>query len=380
MVSQDVFLTPRLLGKRFENHSIPLDVLKDLAILENLLFETAKWKYLQAHPERKRVPRGFSEAVTLELQAIKPGSSIPVITLRKIHPDLSASDAEHDAYFIEAREAIFDAVQAANTQQDIAQALPTHLLGYFDILGRSLREDECLELNSQQPLSPARLTTITRQRLLEASRIKEWTQDIRLRGYVPQADQDKMSFDLLLLSTGQRIRAPLDVQHQESILEAFNGYRDGKKVLLHGIGRYNRSGRLQSLDSVEHITLLDELDPGARLDEFRNLKAGWLHGKGMPLSPQGLDWLSRQFDAHYPETAPTPYLYPTAEGGVQAEWSLGTHEISLDIDLTSHQAQWHLLNLSTETEQFESINLNRTADWQQLVSRLIQLAHESQNP
>jgi len=377
MSLQNAFLAPRLVGERFKNHAIPFDMLKDLAVLEALLIEAAKWKYLQANPDRKRVPRGFAEAVSLELQAIHTGSSIPVIGLKKTETGILSPELDpHYSYFIQAREAIFEAVQAAS-QQGVSQALPAHLLSYFDTLGRSLREDECLEFNSQQPQTPARLTPQTRQRLLEASRMKEWTKDITLRGYVPEADQDKMSFDLLLLSTGQRIRAPLDFQHQETILEAFNGYRDQKKILLRGIGRYNRASKLQSLDSVEHVTLLDEQDPGARLDEFRNLKTGWLHGKGRSLSTQGLDWLTHQFDVHYPETAPTPYLYPTAEGGVQAEWSLGVYELSLEIDLVTHQAQWHLLNLNTENDQLEVLDLNKTSGWQYLVSSLIQLASET---
>ena len=40
------FLSPRLVGNRFDQHSIPLEVLKDLAALEELIVEVAKWHYL----------------------------------------------------------------------------------------------------------------------------------------------------------------------------------------------------------------------------------------------------------------------------------------------------------------------------------------------
>ena len=50
------FLTPRLVGKRFEGHAIPFEVLKNMAVLEDLVIEAAKWKYMQAHPDRQRDP------------------------------------------------------------------------------------------------------------------------------------------------------------------------------------------------------------------------------------------------------------------------------------------------------------------------------------
>ena len=58
-MSEDVFLKPRLIGKRFDEHSIPLEFLQDLAVLEQMIKETAKWQFFLTHPERKRIPRGF---------------------------------------------------------------------------------------------------------------------------------------------------------------------------------------------------------------------------------------------------------------------------------------------------------------------------------
>jgi len=51
------FLNPRLIGDRFTGHSIPLEVLKDLSALEELLVEVAKWHYRTDNPQRKRIPK-----------------------------------------------------------------------------------------------------------------------------------------------------------------------------------------------------------------------------------------------------------------------------------------------------------------------------------
>jgi hypothetical protein len=99
-----------------------------------------------------------------------------------------------------------------------------------------------------------------------------------LRGTVPEMDQEKMTFEFQVI-TGQRIKASLEPQYLDTILEAFNRYRDNRKIVIRGIGRYNRNEKLLGLNAVEHVSMLDDLDPGARLNEFKALKSGWLDGK-----------------------------------------------------------------------------------------------------
>jgi hypothetical protein len=108
----------------------------------------------------------------------------------------------------------------------------------------------------------------------------------------------------------------------------------------------------------------------ARLDEFRGLKQGWLNGKGHFLNPAGLDWLTRQLETVYPEELSPPYLYPTAEGGVQAEWTIGKEEISLEINLLNHTAEWHQLNLINSAEDFRCLNLNNEEDWKWIFKQI----------
>ena len=52
------FLKPRLVGTRFEEHSIPVEVLKDWTAFEGLIVQAARWLYLEENPKRKRMPRG----------------------------------------------------------------------------------------------------------------------------------------------------------------------------------------------------------------------------------------------------------------------------------------------------------------------------------
>ena len=70
------FLKPKLDGARFTGHTIPLDVLKDWAALEDMIVEVAKDLYLQSNPGRARIPKGFSDGFSLHLKGVEEGSAL----------------------------------------------------------------------------------------------------------------------------------------------------------------------------------------------------------------------------------------------------------------------------------------------------------------
>lgn len=385
------FLRPRLVGARFEGHSIPLEVLKDLAVLEEVIVEVAKSEFLRDHPSRKRSPRGFTEGVALKLTSIEEGSTVPVISLsiadpwNFLAPFLSVEEKlaveekppAKQVYFERARDAVINAIGAAEQNQSITAYLPEKTLGYFDRLGRSLREGEAIEFSTPARQNPARLTRESRRRLILASSdVKELTEETVVRGAIPEADQDDLNFELQLID-GRKIKAPMTAQHSETILEAFNGYKTGTRVLMQGIGRFNRHYKLMGFESVEHINVLDPLDVPARLDELSLLKDGWLEGTGSAPIAAGIVWLSDKFAQVYPEDLPLPFVYPTADGGIRLEWSLDPHDVTLEIDLAKHTAGLHELNLTSDEDREQILNLDEPADWKRLIERIQTIAEVS---
>ena len=361
------FLKPRLVGARFDEHSVPLEFLKDFAALEEMIVEVAKWKFLQAHPERTRVPRGFTDGLELHLTKVEDGSAIPVIALvfGTLFPSANL------IYFDQAKAAIIETVASVNQNQDGTSQLPPNLLGYFDRFGRSLREGESMEFPAANQ-QVARLTTETRRKLIRASQVEEWTEEASLIGLISEADQARKSFELEL-KDGTKLTAPLNGQHLDVILEAFSGYRKGNRVQLQGVVKKNRQDQLKSIESVEHVSPLDPLDVAARMEELAELQDGWLDGKGHAPDRSALNWLAQSFELNFDPDLPLPYLYPTAEGGIQAEWSIDNWEVTLDIDLHKQTAEYQAMHLISQECTECALDLSQKSAWQQLNESLKQL-------
>lgn len=374
-----VFLKPRLCGERFAGAQIPLELLKDFAALEDLIFAVAKWQYRQRHPDRQRLPRGFGKGVRFTMSDIEDGSAIPVIclvvaTAAGLLPHMPSED---EPYFMQARHVIIHAVSAAEQSLPLADVLPPEALACFDRLGRGLRDGESIEFSSDADQPPARLTRESRHRLIMASsRAQGYTDEIALRGTIPEADQDHMTFELQPIN-GAKVSGPFPDTHLSTICEAFMGYKRGTRVLVQGIGTYNRQNKLLGIESVSDVSLLEDLDVPAQLDDMRALRGGWLDGQGDAPDGQFLDWLSTTFDRVFPGDLPLPRAYPTPEGGVQFEWSPGPCDVSLQIDPASHCGDWHSLHMQTHHADTITFDLNSDIDWQTMIAKIRMLNGES---
>ncbi len=370
------FLKPRITGPRFAGGAIPLEVLADFAVLSEMILEVAKWKYREQNSERKRVPRGFSDGISLKLTGVEAGSAIPVISLFVASATLLPPEAEQ--YFVQARDSVIAAVAAADQGTRITDHLPEKLLGYFDRFGRNLADGEAIELSTQVGSPAARLTKDSRRKLVLASSAQHYTEETSVYGLVHELDQRNKTFQLTLPTGTVLSRIPIESQHYDAILEASSGFRNQTRIRISGVGRFDLNNRLLEMESVEHVVTLDPLDVSVRIDEIRLLKRGWLDGKGEPFSAQHLDWVVESFAIHYPDDARLPYLFPTPEGTILAEWSLGENAVSLEINLNDRVAEWHALNLSSDKEDTQHFDLNSVSNWTTIADRVKSLGGASE--
>lgn len=362
------FLKPKLTGPRFDGGVVPLRVLADFAVLELMIVDIAKWKFLSENSNRKRVPRGFTDGISLKLTGVEEGSAVPVISLFLAATTLFPPAAK--SYFELARDAIVLSIREAGEDRPIT-ALPPDMLGHFARFGRSLEPGEAVVFEDPSAGPPARLTRETRHRLVTASTVKEYTGDVVLHGNITGMEA-KLGWFNLERPDGTAVEVPLAQPHFETVLDAFTNYAKGQKarVRIYAGGRFDRDRRLKGIESVDQVVVIDPLDVRARVEELKLLRHGWLDGEGRIAPPTGLDWIASAFEERYPDDLRLPYLFPTPGGGVLAEWSLAPWSLSLEIDSGLKRGDWHALNLDTEAESEKELDLASAGDWTWLAEQV----------
>lgn len=356
--------SPRYEGSRFEEHRLPLELVDDLLTLRNMTVEMAKALYLRDNEGRQRVPKNFTNGISIELAGIAPGSTIPQLLLVAALQAGSPANTGYVDYFMRATEHILHAIEIAHGNQNPQGTLPDHVLNHFNRLGRNLREDERIVFGD----TPAVLDRDSRKRLvLAASKAQEYKAVFELRGIVTAMDKAQKTFEIQT-AAGAKVKGNYPPEYLDVLQEAFVNMEAGKKVLLKGTGVFNAEDKLMSIETVEEAAELEPLDVPARLEELALLPQGWLDGEaGAPLDPAGIKWLGGVFEQSYDsDTLPLPATFPTPDGNIQFEWSLNGQEIALTVDLATRQGAYYALHTQTQAEIAEDLNLTSSDAWQHL--------------
>lgn len=346
------FLKPRLVGARFSEHSIPVEVLKDWAAFESLIVEAARWLYLEENPKRKRTPRGFAQSFSLNLKNITEGSAVAVLDRCSVGGGGHFDDGVD--WFDKARDRVLSTIHAASEGKSLEGFLPKALLAYFDQFGRSLKDDESIEFTRGLGQSTVVYNHHVRKILVLKSATEYRTEEA-VRGSMSELNLENRTFMLRLVS-GERVVGHYSDELRQAALSALSAYGESM-VMVEGAVVRDQSDTRKRIEQVTRIEPLDPLDVPARIEALALLPDGWFDGKGVRLSADGLSWLAKIWTKHWPEDLPLPYAYPTPEGLVQFEWSFTSRSVSLEVNLTSKSAEL-VISCNENGELLEEINCN----------------------
>jgi hypothetical protein len=81
--------------------------------------------------------------------------------------------------------------------------------------------------------------------------------------------------------------------------------------------------------------------------ELLELAPGWLDGEAVAPTRELLELVGAWLDEHQLQDLEQPRLFPTPEGGVEAEWRIGRLDLSIEFDPSSGLAEWHQLDLDS---------------------------------
>lgn len=345
---------------------MPVETLVELAAYRDLVLGVAKELFRVAHPARQRVPRGFAERLQLRLRTIEGGSSVPVLERVALRGTLLAVDDE----FTQARAAIEDAVAAVAAGAEPPSAFPRNALVLFNRFGQTLRSDEAIELRRAGATSGARYTRDVRKRLVLNQR-RTFQEEVEDIGWVSEVNADQMSC-LIRLRMGPpgAIPAPLDEVIFAAVKDVLEPKGEGPPVRVVGVGVFDSDQRLLRFDSIHDVSVVEAEDElvtmDHRFDELAALPPGWLDGEGAPLDRVVLDRARRLLAELLNFDVPRPRVFPTPDGGVQAEWTIAGHEISVTFE---PEGTLYAVSVNLASGQTEEPRL--TADNAEQIARLL---------
>jgi len=342
---------------------MPVETVVELAAYRDLVLGVARERFRADHPARQRVPRGFAERLQLRLSTVESGSAVPVLDRVAAPGTLLAADDE----FTHARDVIEDVVAAVAGGVDLPGAFPRDALVLFNRFGQTLRSDEAIELRRGTEMSGATYTREVRKRLVLNHR-RTFQEEVENIGWVSEVDADHMSC-LIRLRGGPpgAIPAPLDEVTFAAVKKVLEPKGEGPPVRVSGIGVFDADQRVIRFDSIHDVSVLGDAEELARLDrrfdELAALPAGWLDGEGVALDAVVLDRARRILAELLNFDVPQPRVFPTPEGGVQAEWTVAGHEIGVTFepDGTLYAVSVNLVSGQAEEPELAEDNAERIA-------------------
>ena len=111
---------------------------------------------------------------------------------------------------------------------------------------------------------------------------------------------------------------------------------------------------------------MDNEDFRSQIVYIRGLKDGWLWGKGTQFELAKLDWLEKILEEQKFIDPSNAAILPTADGDVMMEWTIERVCATLNINLDSQNGFFHALELDTQAELKEDIDLVFTSGWRRL--------------
>lgn len=339
------FITPVYSGPRFDDQALPVEVLPDLAAYREIVLEVAKSLYFQRNPGRKRLPNGFEKNFKLRLKRIDAGSSKAVMErVLPTEPQLDYADE-----FVGARDLVSEAIAAAAALQAPPAGFPPHVFPLFQKFGRDLREGESIQLQDPATGTGPIYTLATRRRIVQVHEIL-CQEEVSKVGRIAHFDAIRQRF-LFQPDDGSEVWAPVEADHKSLVLWGVSLYPD-VTVSLEGTGEIDRDAHLVQIVEVKELAPTFEPLLDARLAEIQLLAGdpGWLddEGEGVPTETIDLlrDYLPRlilDFNVR------PPFLYPTPNGTVQAEWSYSPWELKAEFNPDENSIFLSAINIDNHT-------------------------------
>jgi len=107
-----------------------------------------------------------------------------------------------------------------------------------------------------------------------------------------------------------------------------------------------------------------------KLQDFKQIKAGWLNGEGFSFDEKEIDWLIKKMQEFYPSTLKQPCFCPTPEGNIVIEWEFANECITLEINIITHSGYWNKVSYTTSECDEKDLDLDVSDDFIWVVQQI----------
>lgn len=342
-VEERAFGHIRLRGGRYDEPGLPVVSAVELFRYQRLVSTVAYHLYMRAHPKRKRAPRGFSDLLELRLVGVEAGSVVPILVRPQSAIELEPMSEDWHEH---ARVLVNEALSNVNNGVGLPSGFPVQALKEFASFGRSLQDDESIELSGDGD-ELARLMPQTRRRIQSLADLDAIEVELRVKGQVIGLHSDPQRLDVVLADgSGRKVVGEYSDPAMWDRLREFLGYAQrAPLVALAVVARQGLDGEIRAFVDVLGIEAALPAEWAARIEELSGLRTGWLEPDSVGPSPEALGATEEFLLACVDEDVQRPSIYPSADGGVQLEWRTQGSTVEVEI-LNSGEANAFAFDLA----------------------------------
>ena len=238
-------------GTRFDDGGVDLDVTPDLHRYKTLLVEVAKELWRRNHSDRKNLPKHFEDSLSMKFYEVRPNCA--TVPLERV---LTTDDREQfwdDDELDDAVNLVAETIEAAGKDQTLPEQFPKNLLKLFQDYGKTLCDDEWIELRPAKRESGIRYDSVVRER------ITRWVESpyedaVDVTGEVTMADVKKPQM-AMQLNDSRKIEAAFRPEDEDVITTALKQHSTAKLRVI-GRGQFGTDGLVRKITEVTDISLL----------------------------------------------------------------------------------------------------------------------------
>ena len=359
----EVFAAPHFSGDdRFEEVGIPLNALSEVAAFERVIRSLARLIYLRSHV---RVPKEFAARLDLRLQAVDPGSAVPIILRARRTPQLFPAQDEFDGAF----NLLVTALRWAETAPDLStlpDGVTREMLGVCGQLGANLGEGETIDFFERElNVRTASCTRNIRRRLRTAADPDHRWLPVTVVGALIGTDFEPHSLrvkPLRMRKLGVLCGGPIP----EEVLAAAN--RGHRTVVVRGDGLYTLDGVLVEVrDPTDiHSVMSRASESAARsvgaftrnVVALRTRDAGWFEGEGLAPDAAVVRLVAAVVrESHDRFGTALPVVSSTVEGAVTLDWDRVPWRIGGEVEAGSTSLSMFAVHTDHRPPTFAVVDL-----------------------